>query len=218
MSRLRRKPWTKSYLQEQKHVIFDGHRWQGKWHSYFGNEGPLHVELGMGKGTFIKEMSLRHPNINFIGIDRYDELLRIASMNAVSEETGQAPPNLALMLADVDHIEEWFAPQEVERIYLNFSDPWPKKRHIKRRLTHPERLRKYLRVLAEGGEIHMRTDSSILFEYSLNAFLEEKDFALRHISLDVHREGTPDDYIFTEYERKFVEQGLPIYRLVAQKQ
>lgn len=215
MSRLRRRPGTADYLQKHDHIILEPEKYKGKWRQYFGNDRPLHAEFGMGKGQFIAELSAREQEINFIGLDRYDELIRKASEKAF--DTGAAfgydgvPPNLALVLGNVEQMEEIFAPGELERIYLNFSDPWPKKRHAKRRLTHPRFLQSYERILNDHGEIHLKTDSPLLFEFSLNNFLEA-GWGLRNISLDVHRDGTPEDYIFTEYERKFAEQGQPIYR------
>lgn len=220
MSRLRRRPGTAAYLREQKHVVLEPEQYRGKWNTFFGNDQPLHAEFGMGKGQFIAEKSVREPEVNFVGVDMYDELIRKASEKA--DEVGKAngrggvPGNLALVLGNIAQIEDVFAAGELERIYLNFSDPWPKKRHAKRRLTHPDFLRRYINILNDEGEIHLKTDSRLLFEFSLNQFLES-GFGLRNISLDVHREGTPEDYIFTEYELKFVEQQQPIYRCEAFK-
>lgn len=230
MTRLRRKPWTFDYLKSQDHVVLNPDNHRGKWHEYFGNDHPIHVELGMGKGKFISELSVKHPDTNFIGIDMYDELLRFSSQKAVemhygpeeakigqgaSEDgkpyrTGRPIANLALVLGNIEKIEEIFAPGEIDRIYLNFSDPWPKKRHENRRLTHPEFLRKYRTIIRPGGELHQKTDSSLLFEFSLNSFADA-GLKMSDISLNIHREGTPEGHIFTEYEEKFVSEGLPIY-------
>lgn len=197
-------------------VVLDAARHKGRWRDFFGNDRPIRVELGMGKGGFITEMSARHPEINFIGVDRYDELLRRASVKALRlrEESGTLLRNLALVRHNVEQLEDMFEPGEVEMFYLNFSDPWPKKRHAKRRLTHPRFLEMYRRILPAGGEIHMKTDSSLLFEFSLNAFADA-GFKLRNISLDLHRDGPPADNVMTEYETKFVAQGMPIYRCEA---
>jgi tRNA (guanine-N7-)-methyltransferase len=216
--RLRRKKTTRALeIAEQNIVEWHPDRNKGKWSEYFGNGRPIHVELGMGKGKFISELSAANPEINYIGIDMYDELIRRAGDKAVNvrEERGiDSYGNLCLARWNIERIEEVFAEGEIERIYLNFSDPWPKKRHARRRLTHPDFLRKYKEILNERGEIHFRTDSKLLFEFSLNTF-SEMNFRLRQISLDLHREGTPEGHIFTEYELKFVEQGMPIYRCVA---
>lgn len=198
-------------------IVLDPAPLKGKWRERFGSGGPIHVELGMGKGKFISEMSVRFPDINFIGIDMYDELIRRASDKAAAawHPLGKAiPPNLILVRANVEQLETIFEPGEIERIYLNFSDPWPKKRHAKRRLTHPRFLRRYVELLNERGEIHFKTDSRLLFEYSLNSF-SDMEIPLRNISLDLHRGGLREDLVLTEYETKFVEQGMPIYRLEA---
>src|SRR5690606_20335875 len=172
------------------------------------------------KGRFISLMSLEHPEWNFIGIDMYDELIRKGAEKAEdaraawSERNGGAEPpnNLRLALGNIEGIEEMFEPGEVERIYLNFSDPWPKTRHAQRRLTHPAYLAKYKNILNENGEIHFKTDSRSLFEFSLNAFAE-LELMMRNISLDLHGEGIAPNNIMTEYEMKFAERGDPIYRV-----
>ena len=158
----------------------------------------------MGKGRFITEMSRKYPDINFIGIDMYDELIRKAA------EKSDAP-NLAFALVNIEKIEQVFADHEISRIYLNFSDPWPKARHARRRLTHTGFLVKYIQFLKDQGQLHLKTDSRSLFEFSLNAFAD-MNLKMRRISLDLHVEGTPENHVFTEYEQKFVEQGMPIYR------
>jgi tRNA (guanine-N7-)-methyltransferase len=211
--RLRRKKGTKEWLQEHDQlIILEGRKLRGKWQERAKGK-PIHAEFGMGKGGFISEMSARHPEIHYIGIDRYDELLRRSGEKAyeVHEQYGRGEPdNLSLVLFNIEYIEELFAPGEVERIYLNFSDPWPKKRHAKRRLTHPRFLRKFIEILNERGEIYLRTDSVSLFEFSLNSFA---DLGLRtvEITFDLHRDGTPQGHVMTEYEAKFVGQGMPIY-------
>ncbi|CAM3666679.1 tRNA (guanosine(46)-N7)-methyltransferase TrmB [Marinicrinis lubricantis] len=213
--RLRKRRDTHQYLEQQKNsVILQAQQYKGTWHEYFGNDHPIHVELGMGKGNFISELSYRHPEINYVGIDMYDELIRKASEKAIEthqlQEDGHIP-NLALTLANINRIEDIFAPNEIERIYLNFSDPWPKKRHAFRRLTHPGFLYKYADILNEQGIIQLRTDSVSLFEFSLNAFAN-LGLRMYDITLDLHGQGTPEDHVFTEYERKFVSQGVRIHQ------
>jgi len=162
-------------------------------------------------------MSVRNPEINYIGIDMFDELIRRAAVKARAAwepQGAEIPPNLALVRANIEYLETFFAPGEIERIYLNFSDPWPKKKHAKRRLTHPRFLRKYIEILNENGEIHFKTDSLLLFEFSLNSFCD-MEIPLRNISLDLHRDGLREDLVMTEYETKFAGQGMPIFRLEA---
>lgn len=216
--RLRGRKGIREALEEQPElVILEPKQYKGHWAEFFGNTNPIHVELGMGKGKFISELSLKHPHMNFIGIDMYDELLRRASEKArdirEAEEAGAGEKlmNLALVLVNIENIEDVFEESEIERIYLNFSDPWPKKRHAKRRLTHSHFLQKYSRILNERGQIHFKTDSRSLFEFSLNSF-SDMGLRMRDISLHLHESGIRKDMVQTEYELKFFEKGMPIYR------
>ncbi|MEO3945689.1 tRNA (guanosine(46)-N7)-methyltransferase TrmB [Gorillibacterium sp. CAU 1737] len=210
--RLRGRKGIREELERQNDlIVLDPRQLKGKWREHFGNDRPIHVELGMGKGIFISEMSRRNPEVNFIGIDRYDELLRRAADKARLLHDESTNWNLALALFDISHISEVFAPGEVERVYLNFSDPWPKKRHARRRLTAPGFLKQYEDFLNERGEIHLKTDSRLLFEYSLNTFAD-LELRMRNISLNLHGDGIREDLVMTEYEKKFVEQGMPIHR------
>ncbi len=214
--RLRGRKGIRENLESQPElVVLDGTLHKGKWRDFFGNDNPIYVELGMGKGRFISEMSARYPHLNFIGVDMYDELLRRASEKAriAWEQKGEAsPPNLALLRANIEGIESIFAPGELERIHLNFSDPWPKGKHARRRLTHPRFVAKYIELLNERGEIHFKTDSQSLFEFSLNSFAE-MELIMRNISLHLHKEGPREDLVFTEYEMKFMEKDQNIYRV-----
>jgi tRNA (guanine-N7-)-methyltransferase len=216
--RLRGRKGIRESLEGQPElVVLDAAPHKGKWHEFFGNDHPIYVELGMGKGRFISQMSARYPHINFIGVDMYDELLRRASEKAriIWEQKGEShPPNLALLRANIENIETMFAPGELERVHLNFSDPWPKSKHARRRLTHPRLVTKYIELLNERGEIHFKTDSQSLFEFSLNSFAE-MELVMRNISLHLHKEGPREDLVFTEYEMKFMEKGQNIYRVEA---
>jgi len=212
-----RKGILESIQSQPELIVLDGPSLKGRWSEFFGNDHPIYVELGMGKGKFISDMSVRNPEINFIGVDMYDELIRRASEKARKAWAGhnvEEPPNLALLRTNIETIEEVFAPDEIERIFLNFSDPWPKSKHARRRLTHPRFLEKYQEILNERGEIHFKTDSQSLFEFSLNSFAE-MELQLRNISLHLHKEELRDDLVLTEYEGKFVERGNNIYRLEA---
>ncbi|MBD2867698.1 tRNA (guanosine(46)-N7)-methyltransferase TrmB [Paenibacillus arenilitoris] len=214
--RLRGRKGIRESLEGQPElVVLDAAPHKGKWREFFGNDRPIYVELGMGKGRFISQMSARYPHINFIGVDMYDELIRRASekARAIWEQKGEeSPPNLALLRANIEGIENMFAPGEIERIHLNFSDPWPKSKHARRRLTHPRFVSKYIELLNERGEIHFKTDSQSLFEFSLNSFAE-MELVMRDISLHLHKEGPREDLVFTEYEMKFMEKGQNIYRV-----
>ncbi len=216
--RLRGRKNIRESLERQPDlVILEPERWRGRWSEFFGNDRPIRVELGMGKGQFISTMSGKHEDINFIGMDIYDELLRRGSEKARSvwrEKGRDNVPNLALVRGNVEYLEAMFTPGELSRIYLNFSDPWPKSKHARRRLTHPRFLKKYQSVLNADGEIHFKTDSLSLFEFSLNSF-SDTGLQMRNISLDLHRDGAREDLVMTEYETKFHRQGMPIYRLEA---
>ncbi|RXZ84129.1 tRNA (guanosine(46)-N7)-methyltransferase TrmB [Paenibacillaceae bacterium] len=216
--RLRGRKGIRESLEAQPElVVLEGQPLRGQWSQFFGNDHPIHIELGMGKGQFISTMSTRNPETNYIGVDMYDELIRRASEKARAawaEKNGQQPQNLALLRANIEEIETMFDPHELQRIYLNFSDPWPKSKHARRRLTHPRFLAKYAELLDGHGEIHFKTDSTTLFEFSLNSFAE-MGLQLRNIALDLHRDELRDDLVLTEYESKFVKKGNPIYRLEA---
>ena len=210
-----RKGIRESLVSQPELVVLDATPHRGNWKAFFGNDNPIYVELGMGKGRFISQMSVRNPHINFIGVDMYDELLRRASEKArlAWEEKGvDSPPNLALLRANIEGIETMFAPGELERIYLNFSDPWPKSKHARRRLTHERFVTKYKEILNAKGEIHFKTDSQSLFEFSLNSFAD-MELVMRNISLNLHKDGPREDLVFTEYETKFMEKGQPIHRV-----
>ena len=212
-----RKGILESLESQPELVVLDAAPHRGKWQEFFGNDNPIYVELGMGKGRFISQMSARNPHINFIGVDMYDELIRRASEKARAaweEKDVASPPNLALLRANIEGIESMFAPGELERIHLNFSDPWPKSKHARRRLTHERFVAKYIELLNERGEIHFKTDSESLFEFSLNSFAD-MELVMRNISLNLHKEGPREDLVFTEYEMKFMEKGQPIYRVEA---
>ncbi|MDU4695871.1 MULTISPECIES: tRNA (guanosine(46)-N7)-methyltransferase TrmB [Paenibacillus] len=213
--RLRGRKGIRENLEQQRElVVLNPREYKGRWAEVFGNDRPIHIELGMGKGQFVSGMSVKYPDVNFIGMDMYDELIRRASEKVRAkwdEQGGLEPHTVRLALGNIEMIEEFFAPGEVERIYLNFSDPWPKKKHWRRRLTHPRFLEKYRQLLNDNGEIHFKTDSRVLFEFSLNAFAAV-GLQMNDISLSLHEGGINEAHVMTEYESKFVGQGMPIYR------
>ncbi|MCZ8523936.1 MULTISPECIES: tRNA (guanosine(46)-N7)-methyltransferase TrmB [Paenibacillus] len=215
--RLRGRKGIKEALEAQPElVVLEPEAYKGRWSEVFGNDRPIHVEFGMGKGRFISQLSALNPHINYIGVDMYDELIRRGSEKAREsrEEHGGDLSNLRLVRFNIEHIEKMFEPGEIERIYLNFSDPWPKKRHARRRLTHAGFVGKYQVILNDLGEIHFKTDSRSLFEFSLNSF-SDMGLRLRNISLDLHADELRTDLVMTEYETKFSGKGMPIFRLEA---
>lgn len=215
--RLRGRKGIREDIEGQKDlVVLNAKDNQGKWAEVFGNDNPIYAELGMGKGRFISEMSKKYPDINFIGIDMYDELIRKSSEKArlahdLDASSDERINNLRLVLYNIEQIEDAFAEGELERIFLNFSDPWPKKKHARRRLTHPGFLAKYVHILNSRGEIHLKTDSQSLFEFSLNSFADT-GLRMRNISLNLHVDGIHPDHVMTEYETKFAGQGMNIHR------
>ena len=209
--RLRRKPWVDEAIHAFDAFVISkgqelGEEKKGRWHEIFRREAPLYVELGTGKGDFISQMAERHPEVDFIGIEAQQDVLYMAAKKV--EEKGLG--NVRLLVFDINHIGDIFGPGEVDRFYINFCDPWPKKRHAKRRLTHVSFLEKYRELLSQGGELHFKTDNRPLFDFSLEQF-EEAGLAVRDVSYDLHAENRPDN-IMTEYERKFSGFGERINR------
>jgi len=209
--RQRNKPWAKQKLAEYGHIaIAMPEDFKGKWkQEVFGNDNPLHIEIGTGKGRFISQMALRNPDINYIGIEIQESVI-VTALDKVIENDIK---NLRLCRVDASNLIEYFEAGEVDRIYLNFSDPWPKKRHAKRRLTSPVFLKSYEEVLVKDGEIHFKTDNQGLFEYSLMSF-SEYGLVLHYVNLDLHNSDYEGN-IMTEYEEKFSNRGFRIYRLEA---
>ncbi|MEK4495269.1 tRNA (guanosine(46)-N7)-methyltransferase TrmB [Ureibacillus sp. FSL W8-0352] len=210
--RLRNKPWAREFIQQHPEMVIPNpEEYKGKWNELFGNDCPLHIEVGSGRGQFIVGMAQANPEINYIGIELFDKVIVKALQKAL--EAG-SPPNLRLLRVNAEELEKIFQKNEVHRVYLNFSDPWPKKRHAKRRLTHEKFLKIYESILIDEGEIHFKTDNRGLFEYSLVS-MSQYGMKLKDVSLDLHA-NEPEDNIRTEYEEKFSSLGQPIYRLEAQ--
>lgn len=190
-------------------LIKDPASFKGKWLSLFDNTNPIYIEIGMGKGDFIIENAKKYPNINFIGIEKYDSVI----VRAI-EKLPESINNLKFVRMDARNIEEIF-DREIDRIYLNFSDPWPKDRHARRRLTSKEFLDRYENLFKNQKEIHQKTDNRCLFEFSIQS-LVNNDYKIEDISLDLHNSNR-DNIIMSEYEKKFVKNNNTIYYLVAKK-
>ncbi|OQP06479.1 tRNA (guanosine(46)-N7)-methyltransferase TrmB [Geobacillus sp. 46C-IIa] len=208
--RLRNKPWAKEKIAAYpQYVIPDPEAKRGRWHELFGNDRPIHIEIGTGKGKFITEMAELHPDINFIGIELYPSVL----VSALDKLIESKLPNVRLLNANAKDLAAFFADGEIARLYLNFSDPWPKKRHEKRRLTYRDFLALYDRILSADGDIHLKTDNQPFFEYSLVS-LSQYGFVLAAVQLDLHRSDVVGN-VMTEYEEKFSAKGNRIYRCEA---
>lgn len=205
--RLRNKPWAKEKIEAHpQYVLASPERFKGKWHEAFGNNNPVHIEIGTGKGQFIVGMAKANPHINYLGIEMQESVIVSALDRLIEEEL----PNVKLLNINAVTLAEFFAGGDVSRIYLNFSDPWPKTRHDKRRLTYKTFLQQYEEILIKNGEVHFKTDNQGLFEYSLISF-SEYGMLLKYISLDLHKSDFEGN-IMTEYEEKFSQKGNRIYR------
>ena len=189
--------------------ITDPENYKGKWSDVFQNSNPIHIEIGCGKGSFVVGMAKMYPDVNFIAIEKVEDVIVMAMEKAVAEGVS----NVRFIDVDAEHIEEYFVKGEIKRIYLNFSDPWKKSKQAKRRLTHKNFLDRYKNILNNGDYIWFKTDNQKLFEFSLNSFTEE-NFKLSNITLDLHNSSFEGNVI-TEYEQRFVDLGQPIYRLEA---
>ncbi|WP_332697562.1 tRNA (guanosine(46)-N7)-methyltransferase TrmB [Halalkalibacter lacteus] len=208
--RLRNKPGAKEELNQNPEIIIrNPEKCRGQWKEIFGNNNPIYVEVGTGKGQFLMGMSMLHPDVNFIGVEKYESVL-ITAMNRAKESS---QTNVKFLNEDVSDILEFFEASEIDRVFINFTDPWPKNRHEKRRLTYKGFLEMYEQVLKEGGDIHLKTDNQGLFEYSLESFTSY-GMTLHHVSLDLHRSNIEGN-VMTEYEQRFSRKGMRIYRCEA---
>ena len=208
--RLRNVPGSRETIAENEYCIPEEDPQAGNWSRIFGNENPIHVEIGMGKGQFLAALAAQNPQINYIGIEKYSSVL----IRAVEKQEQNPLPNIRFVRMDAEKINEMFGVNEVSRIYLNFSDPWPKDRHAKRRLTSQVFLSRYEPILAPGGWIEFKTDNQDLFTFSL-----EEAASARWIILvrtrDLHHDPLLNaGNIMTEYEERFSAQGNPICKMV----
>ncbi|HLU22822.1 MAG TPA: tRNA (guanosine(46)-N7)-methyltransferase TrmB [Bacillaceae bacterium] len=209
--RLRHKPWAKEKIQNYpQYIVPNPENYRGKWNLLFDNKNPIHIEVGTGKGQFVTEMARMNPEINYIGIELQESVIVTALDRLIEAEL----PNVKLLHTNGEDLREFFGKGDVSRVYLNFSDPWPKNRHEKRRLTYESFLRIYEEVLIDEGEIHFKTDNRGLFEYSLMSF-SKYGLLLKFVSLDLHNSDFEGN-IMTEYEEKFSSMGHPIYRCEVQ--
>lgn len=231
--RLRNIPRADGVLQAHPIVVKEEKEQKGKWAEVFGNHNPIHIEIGMGKGQFILSLAKRNPEINYIGVERYSSVL-LRAVEKYNEMCGQKPliedvtdteqlriweeiPNVRFICMDAADITEVFEPGEIQKIYLNFSDPWPKKRHARRRLTSKEFFGRYEKVLSTEGVVEFKTDNTELFQFSLDE-VAEAGWALRAHTWDLHHDEVMNvGNVMTEYEEKFSSMGNPIHKLIATK-
>ncbi|MBR3523578.1 MAG: tRNA (guanosine(46)-N7)-methyltransferase TrmB [Bacilli bacterium] len=208
--RLRNIKGADEYVNSSAYVLKDYENLKGNFKSVFKNNNPIHLEIGTGKGDFIIGMALKYPDINFIGVEKYASVL----YKLIGKIENMDIPNLKIIMMDATNIDKIFA-HEVDTLYLNFSDPWPKERHYKRRLTSTEFLKRYENIFRGDNHIIQKTDNRGLFEFSLKEFVLN-NYKIEDISLDLHNDDCPDN-VETEYEKKFSAKGNPIYKVEVKK-
>ena len=208
--RLKNVPGARDVIAESSLVVHEPEKQKGNWQQVFGNDHPIHIEIGMGKGRFICEMAKTHPDINYIGIEKYSSVL----LRAIQKMEEEPLPNLLFIRMDAENIDEVFGLDEVDRIYLNFSDPWPKDRHAKRRLPSKEFLARYDRFLKKEGVLEFKTDNKGLFDFAVEE-LPQAGWKLVKITYDLHHdEEMMQGNVMTEYEEKFSSMGNPICKYI----
>lgn len=213
--RLRNIPRAEEVIANSAMVIQNPVEKKGHWQEVFGNDHPIHIEVGMGKGKFITEMAARNPQINYIGIELYTSVLLRAVEKLERQE--EKPANLYFLCVDAAGLPEMFAKGEVQRIYLNFSDPWPKDRHAKRRLPSRQFLARYDQILSAEGTVEFKTDNRGLFDFALEE-VEPAGWKLELCTFDLHADAElMKDNVMTEYEEKFSSKGNPIHKMIIRR-
>ena len=218
--RLRNVKGSREKIEVSDIVVKEPETYKGRWKDYFGNDNPIKIEIGMGKGSFIIKQAKIHPKINFIGIEKFSSVI-VRAVERAQEETedpasGETLANLCFLRFDAVDIQNIFDKDEVAGIYLNFSDPWPKERHAKRRLTSREFLKRYENMLERNGVIEFKTDNTDLFAFSL-AQVKEEGWELLLEEWDLHHSRFLEGNVTTEYEEKFVAEGKPICKMVIRR-
>ena len=209
--RLRNVPGARDVMAANEYVFTEPEGMAGTWSQVFGNSNPVHIEIGMGKGRFITTLAGMNPDINYVGIEKYSSVL----LRAVEKQDELNLPNLRFIRMDAENITSVFGKEEVDRIYLNFSDPWPKDRHAKRRLTSRQFFARYNEILKSTGRVEFKTDNRPLFDFSVEE-VSEAGWNLSVCTYDLHNdEKLMEGNVMTEYEERFSSQGNPICKLVA---
>lgn len=211
--RLRNIPGADEAIADSPHCIQEPMAEKGRWNLIFGNDHPVHIEIGMGKGQFIMQLAKDHPDINYIGIERYSSVL----LRALQKMEVEPLPNIRFLCMDASMITEVFDKEEVAKIYLNFSDPWPKERHAKRRLISRQFFERYDKILARNGVVEFKTDNDDLFAFSMEE-VAEAGWTLDAHTFDLHHDPVLNEgNVMTEYEEKFSSLGHPIHKLIARR-
>lgn len=227
--RLRNIPRAESVLGASPYVIKNPSSCRGKWaENVFQSSSPIHIEIGMGKGQFLLTLAKQNPSVNYIGIERYSSVLlraveKLGESGTDSGDTACRNPadrfqNLRFVCCDAAGLPDFFAPGEISRIYLNFSDPWPKARHARRRLTSREYFSRYDLILARGGQVEFKTDNRALFDFSAEQLDSSDAWEIAGLTYDLHRDGSMcTGNVMTEYEARFSSAGTPICKLIAKR-
>ena len=213
--RLRNIPRADGVIKSHPMVVQDTQKSRGNWKNIFGNDRPVYLEIGMGKGRFLMNMAKEHPLVNFVGIERYSSVL-LRALEKYDTEEYKDLQNIRFLCMDATETENVFNQGEIRKIYLNFSDPWPKARHARRRLTSGTFLDRYAKILPPGGNLEFKTDNTELFRFSLEEIREKEGWRLDKYTYDLHRNDEMNQgNIMTEYEEKFSSLGNPINKLIA---
>ncbi len=215
--RIRYKPWARKELEASKFYIDNPEEYKGKWRDLFKNDNPIHLELGCGKGSFISQLAVYNPDINYIAIDLVDAMLGLAKRNieAEFEMANREIDNIYITRYDIERINNILSKEDkIERVYINFCNPWPRGKHRKKRLTHTRQLEKYKEFLTEDAKVYFKTDDDGLFNDSINYF-KETGFNIEKITYDLENETQFWENIETEHEKMFKEQGIKIKALIA---
>lgn len=209
--RLRNVPGAREVMVENQYVFTEPEGMKGTWSEVFNNDNPVRIEIGMGKGRFVSTLAQLNPDINYVGIEKYSSVL----LRAVEKQDELNLPNLRFIRMDAEAITEVFDSGEVDRIYLNFSDPWPKDRHAKRRLTSRQFFERYNIILKKDGQVEFKTDNRPLFDFSVEE-VKEAGWQLRAVTYDLHNDAKLcEGNVMTEYEERFSAAGNPICKLIA---
>ncbi len=212
--RLRNIAGSREVIAESRFTVKEPEKMKGLWRKeVFGNDNKIHIEIGMGKGRFLMDMAALHPDINYVGIEKYSSVL----IRAIQKQEQLLLPNVIFIRMDAENICDVFAPSEVDRIYLNFSDPWPKDRHAKRRLPSREFLKRYDKILVPDGVVEFKTDNKDLFDFALEE-VEPAGWTLDAVTRDLHNDPVMNEgNVMTEYEERFSSMGNPIYKYIVSR-
>ena len=212
--RLRNIAGSREVIADSRFTVKDPEKKKGLWKKeVFGNDNKLHIEIGMGKGRFLMDLATLNPNINYVGIEKYSSVL----LRAIQKQEQLLLPNVIFIRMDAEDITDVFAPSEVDKIYLNFSDPWPKDRHAKRRLPSRQFLGRYDKILKQDGVVEFKTDNKDLFRFALDE-VEPAGWNLDAVTYDLHHDPVMNEgNVMTEYEEKFSSLGNPIYKYIVSR-